>query len=711
MEIECAESPRGLTLAFFKHFVDVQGGRGVFQDLTTEQVCDRFVIPYTESTEVSLVDHVGDSGPDGEMYVRRATWFVSHAWSYLFLDIIDALDHFMDEHNLTSEKESAGLWFCLFNNNQHKVRERSFLHWYTTFKAALTAIGNVVMVFSPWNNPIALTRSWCVFERDREKLIFLEHIKEYDVFELLLSEINSANSTTTFPTDRDAIFDLIEKGPGFDKLDRMVFVVLEAWIFRTLETQMALASTPEEQAQWLFVKGDIVFSKREFTGAEAIFQSTVAILGNVARERSPLYWRAISHLAMAKQKQNHPRDAWEQLFLDALAHQEKLLGPKHDHTLETMCWLGDTYCYVDEYNLGMPFLYKCFEMSYRIGGLKHSLTLPTASAIGRNLMFQNRIVEAKRWLADAHRSIETEDDVRHIWRNNIGSDLANCYAKQGQFALASQFFENIYRMQVRTLGPEAHATLVSLRALSVNLCSQGKYENLETNLLKCYDGFLALKSYGWAADCQKALGILYHCLEDHARAKFALDATYATFIDMFGHTSTPARKILFLRFFVAMESPEDVDSMDKINFLESLVVDANLQHETWTEFPCHCCFNPIQGTLYMCPICPRYSLQFCDVCVSKSDATCGHAPTEWICRLPPARFLLHARLYLLSTRAMWTDYSVYFQAYQDHCDLYGVSDRIEDIRPSGAISGKMATGCVVSLSFCVVVVLAFLKHK
>ncbi|KAF0690975.1 hypothetical protein As57867_017653, partial [Aphanomyces stellatus] len=157
-------NPRGLTLSFFKHFVNLHGGRDAFQGITTNQVCHLFVIPYTEATKLSLVDHIERNDSDGRVYVRRATWFVSHAWNYLFLDVIDALDFFMDEHDLKNEKDSAGLWFCLFNNNQHDIKVLPFQHWFTTFKTALTAIGNVVMVFCPWNNPTTLTRTWCVFE-------------------------------------------------------------------------------------------------------------------------------------------------------------------------------------------------------------------------------------------------------------------------------------------------------------------------------------------------------------------------------------------------------------------------------------------------------------------------------------------------------------------------------------------------------------------
>ncbi|KAF0693331.1 hypothetical protein As57867_015638, partial [Aphanomyces stellatus] len=266
-------NPRGLTLSFFKHFVNLHGGRDAFQGITTKQVCHLFVIPYTEATKLSLVDHIERNDTDGRVYVRRATWFVSHAWNYLFLDVIDALDYYMDENDMTNEKDSAGLWMCLFNNNQHDIKDKvlPFQHWFMTFKTALTSIGNVVMVFSPWNNPTTLTRTWCVFEvfvaiecnarfevamGKTAKSMFLEHVENDNaIMGKLVAEINSASSSTRIPSDRDHIFELIKQGPGFQKLDRMVFAALEAWVVHTLETQILLATTPHKRIQWLIAHG------------------------------------------------------------------------------------------------------------------------------------------------------------------------------------------------------------------------------------------------------------------------------------------------------------------------------------------------------------------------------------------------------------------------------------------------------------------------
>ncbi|KAF0714110.1 hypothetical protein As57867_004027, partial [Aphanomyces stellatus] len=156
--------PLGLTLGFFKSFVDLHGGRSAFQGLSTSDVCAQFVSPFTAPSKLSLVDHVHIHVPGGHKHVKPATWFVSHAWSYLYLDVVDALSDFFNEEGV--DGDAIAVWFCMFNNNQHEIQGevQPFQYWVDAFQSALKAIGNVVMVLSPWNNPTTLTRTWCVFE-------------------------------------------------------------------------------------------------------------------------------------------------------------------------------------------------------------------------------------------------------------------------------------------------------------------------------------------------------------------------------------------------------------------------------------------------------------------------------------------------------------------------------------------------------------------
>ena len=86
---------------------------------------------------------------------------MSHAWKYLFLDVVESLEDFF---SASGESDSAVIWFDLFTNSQHGTSEKPFEWWTNTFLGAIGEIGSVVMVMHPWDNPVTLTRAWCIFE-------------------------------------------------------------------------------------------------------------------------------------------------------------------------------------------------------------------------------------------------------------------------------------------------------------------------------------------------------------------------------------------------------------------------------------------------------------------------------------------------------------------------------------------------------------------
>ena len=86
----------------------------------------------------------------------KANKFVSHAWKYTFQDIVAALE--------TSNEDGDVLWFDICTVNQHKSETHDFDWWQTTFQDAVREVGCTVLVLSPWERPIPLTRSWCIWE-------------------------------------------------------------------------------------------------------------------------------------------------------------------------------------------------------------------------------------------------------------------------------------------------------------------------------------------------------------------------------------------------------------------------------------------------------------------------------------------------------------------------------------------------------------------
>ena len=59
--------------------------------ITTDDVKDRFTVPKTQATKLSLFAQMKQAC---DVCIQPATWFVSHAWRYKFLDLVRALEAF-----------------------------------------------------------------------------------------------------------------------------------------------------------------------------------------------------------------------------------------------------------------------------------------------------------------------------------------------------------------------------------------------------------------------------------------------------------------------------------------------------------------------------------------------------------------------------------------------------------------------------------------
>jgi hypothetical protein len=99
-----AISKDGVKLSYVKEFYDSCGGKEMLKDLTTTEVNDKFLKPMTASSQLSLCEYLKESNHPA---VGVATVFISHAWLYKFLDVVDALQyHFRDTPDIV-------IWFDL----------------------------------------------------------------------------------------------------------------------------------------------------------------------------------------------------------------------------------------------------------------------------------------------------------------------------------------------------------------------------------------------------------------------------------------------------------------------------------------------------------------------------------------------------------------------------------------------------------------------
>ena len=100
--------------------------------------------------------------PTTEHMVGKPTHFLSHAWLYGILNVVAALGEF----EATQHEGAPPIfwWFDVFSIDEHSAVVRPQRWWSETFKAAIQLMGHTVMILSPWDAPIPLTRAWCLWE-------------------------------------------------------------------------------------------------------------------------------------------------------------------------------------------------------------------------------------------------------------------------------------------------------------------------------------------------------------------------------------------------------------------------------------------------------------------------------------------------------------------------------------------------------------------
>ena len=145
----------GLPHCYLRQLIDENGGEAAFEGWTTSNFKRNFIVPKTQATKLSLCAQLLQ---DGDARVQTATWFVSHAWQFKFLDLVRALEAFF------ADKPGAIIWLDLISTSQHTTFDKPPAWWQQTFISAIGRMGQMVMVMTPWDNPTCLTRAWCLIE-------------------------------------------------------------------------------------------------------------------------------------------------------------------------------------------------------------------------------------------------------------------------------------------------------------------------------------------------------------------------------------------------------------------------------------------------------------------------------------------------------------------------------------------------------------------
>jgi tetratricopeptide (TPR) repeat protein len=469
-------------------------------DATTTMFCERVIMPVTKQYECSMAEYLRVVRPEA---IGKPVGFISHAWKYNIKALVAALVSYFGE--------DAYVWLDFVCNNQHKGPKYQFEWWSGTFKKAISSIGKTVMVLAPWNDPIPLTRGWCIWELyctiDNEGCEFDIamtpesedcFVKDMDTDPLrmikkMLATINCESSECFKVEDKNQIHNAIKQTMGFKEMNKKVFEAIRGWVIQRYkkEVEKRKARLGEDHPETLtsFNSLAILYEnqgdyKKALFFHETCLKKRKAVLGEDHQDTLV----SLNNLAELCCIQRDFTKALT-LYEECLKKSRLTLGEEHPSTLTSLNNLAILYRNQQEYDKALPLFEECLKKRKAVLGEDHPSTITSLNnlavlySIQDDLdsalpLYKQCLEKSKAVLGDSHPDTVT-----------LLSNLAGLYENQGNHTSAIPLYEECLEKRTALFGENHFSTLASLNNLAGAYCSKKDYSRAlplyEDCLKKC----------------------------------------------------------------------------------------------------------------------------------------------------------------------------------------------------------------------------------
>lgn len=510
----------GVSIEFIRKFMLDHENMTHFSTFTTSDACSNIIIPACTPTKCAYIDlFAGKCDENGKPFLSKASVFVSHAWKYKLVEPVDVMEQYAEE------VPDAYFWFDLFQNNQINAPNLPYDWWKTTFMETISSIGTVLLVLSPWNDPIPITRAWCLWEimcalgqPSVEFFVLLPHnqadelmagvVKSPRSIVQALADIQSEKADAYRQHDKEMIFQTIEETVGFAFVNQKVKDQLRDWYVDTLK---AIADSAME--------GDTLADAREL--------SSIAFVLNAF---------GLSDDALAYN-------------LRDLAITIDIRGPNHPDTAVSYNNIGAVYDNKGEYDKAIEYHSKALKIRVDILGEHNKDTANSYNNLGAAYMSKGDYDTAVDFYQkDLTITLEVEGpnhpDTATAY-NNIGLALR----KRGNFDKAIDYYEKSLKIRLATVGPKHPDTAIIYNNIGAVFDCKAEY----VQAIKYYEKDLAI--------CLEVLGDLH---PDTASSFSNIGAAYGN-MNKFDKALNFHEKSLNIRLQVLGDShPETAQSYNNI---------------------------------------------------------------------------------------------------------------------------------------------------
>ena len=528
----------GIRLSAIYDFVEYFGGRIKFKGLTTSQVCDKFVKPRTVGDCISYCEVLKQSSNSDD--VGTAGVFISHAWNSKFDDVIASFEDFFDKD------ANPYIWFDLFCTNQHDLHKPS--EWYsTTIKEAIGKFGDFVLILSPWDNPLPLTRTFCLYELwlaekmnckfhvamtsiDRQK--FLEDIILHPThFLTVVNSVNIGRSLSHNPTDKKKIYESIQLKVGFHNFNKIVSTKMANWICSEVLEAIQEEEDELQQLQFMNALALIYENQGRYEESEVLLYDALEISRKNLGPENHHAFAAMNNLANVYQSQGKHEKA-ATLYKECLEMMKLKLKPDHPDTLTTTLNLAESLILIKKFQEAEPIWRQIYEANLEIYGIHNRITLDNLYNVGiccagegnypeaeillkdclmyRDALFgsehpstlrtmislasvydeEGRLQESEAMLVDCMSLIRMKLGNDNATIMNANYDLGTLYIKMEKYPTAEHLLHDCFNWRKKNLGPIHVDTLDAQHALGHLFEVTDRLEEAKGVFAYCHDGYV-----------------------------------------------------------------------------------------------------------------------------------------------------------------------------------------------------------------------------
>ncbi|KAI0554134.1 kinesin light chain [Xylaria curta] len=201
----------------------------------------------------------------------------------------------------------------------------------------------------------------------------------------------------------------------------------------------------------------------------------------------------------------------ERMYLRALRGKEKVHGPDHELTLDTVNDLGIVYKNQGKLSEAERMYLRALRGKEKVHGPDHESTLDTVNNLGVLYDNQGKLSEAERMYLRALRGKEKIYGPNHVSTLNTVNNLGVLYDNQGKLSEAESIFLRALRGKEKICGPNHVSTLNTVNNLGVLYDNQGKLSEAERMYLRALQGYEKIygPDHGSTLDTVNNLGDLY----------------------------------------------------------------------------------------------------------------------------------------------------------------------------------------------------------